>query len=361
MTRSVTIDVGGTGILAFAGDRVLDALLLAGLNLPDDCRTGNCRICPVQVLAGRVSGGQTHLPDHVLACRALIETDLRLALPRDLAQDAGPAPAFSPNAVVADIAHLTPDVVEVTLSLSVPFEWRPGQYAHVTFEGFPARAFSPTVALDGRDRPSSIRLQIARLPSGMVSGEIGRRIQPGHRVVIDGPYGSATLEPNSQRRLVLLSSGTGFAPLWAIADAALRENSARRIVMIAGAQALENLYMAEALERMSLCPGVSILPVTVEPQAMTPIIRCGSPLDFASMIAPDDVVHAAGPAAMVQLIGAWAAHIGARFHADPFVPSATSDDRWLAQAARRFAARPAPAYDTIDGRARLAPIGPARR
>ncbi|MDX2159373.1 MAG: 2Fe-2S iron-sulfur cluster binding domain-containing protein [Hyphomicrobiaceae bacterium] len=342
MSQPVTIEIAGKSITAFRGDRLLDALHLAGLSLPGDCRNGTCGLCPLRLVEGQVAGGST-AAGGILACRARVESNLRLEL--------GERATVAPTAgFVAAITDLTLDVTEVTISLAGPYSWRPGQYAHVTFTGFPARAYSTTVALDGSDRPASLRLHVARLDGGVVSSELGRRINVGHPVCLEGPLGSAVLEPNSTRRLVLFSSGTGFAPIWAIADAALRENAMRRIVVVSGTRALENLYMAEALERMSRCANVTVLPVTAQPQSLTPIIKTGTPVDFAAMIAPGDAVHAAGPGEMVQAIGAFAGAAGATFRADPFTPSATADDRWLAQAARRFAPVPAERPSTLAER-----------
>ncbi len=332
MSRPVEIDVGGRAIAAFTGDCLLDALILGGLELPGDCRSGTCRLCPLHVIAGKISGGEAGDGGRVKACRCTVESDLVVALPPPES-----LPATGIPARVAAIVDLTPGVVELMIEPAVPFRWLPGQYVHVTFAGFPARAFCPTVALDGADRPGSFRLHVARNPGGAVSGAIGRDIRVGHPVALEGPFGQAGLLPGGAARLMLFSGGTGFAPLWAIADQALRENAARRLVVVAGAPRLEDLYMAQALERMSLCTNVAIVPVTEAPQTLTPIIRQGSPADFAGQMTAGDIVYAAGPPPLVQAVGWHAAAAGAQFRASPFSPPTTADDRWLAQAARRFA------------------------
>jgi len=62
-----------------------------------------------------------------------------------------------------------------------------------------------------------------------------RRRRPP-RLPIPGPFGLAFLRPASVNQLVLIASGTGFAPIWSIAVAAIREHQDRHIVMVVGAR-----------------------------------------------------------------------------------------------------------------------------
>lgn len=348
MSHPITIDIDGQTFMAYAGDRLLDAALLGGFAMPNNCRAGRCGSCVVRLVAGRIEGGEANQPGHFHACKGIVRSNLKLSLAQ---ATAGAPRAQQARGVVAQITDLTHDVVEVTVATdaATPFPWRPGQYAQVTFSGFPARAFSPTMALDGTDRAGSFRLHVKRIEGGQVSSAIGRRIRPGHALALDGPLGQPALQPGFPGRMVLVSSGTGFAPMWAIADAALRETPSRRMVVVAGVDALENLYMAEALERLSVCPNVVIMPVTAEPQTYTPKIRSGALIDYASMIGPGDRVHAAGSPELLQALGAYARHIGASFHANPFSPAAAAEDRWLSQIAAQFASPTAHFAATVAG------------
>ena len=65
---------------------------------------------------------------------------------------------------------------------------------------------------------------------------------------LTGPYGSAHFRPNLEGRLILVATNTGFAPIWSIAVAALRENPDRKMMIIAGGRTIESLYMGPALE-----------------------------------------------------------------------------------------------------------------
>jgi 3-phenylpropionate/trans-cinnamate dioxygenase ferredoxin reductase subunit len=149
-------------------------------------------------------------------------------------------------------------------------------------------------------------------------------IRPGHRVKLTGPYGSAHFRPNLDGRLILVATNTGFAPIWSIAVAALRENPERRMMIIAGGRTIESLYMGPALGRLGRFPNVFVVPVCSMPQTLNKAVMPGRPADYLPRLLPTDVLYACGAPGMVDSIKSIAAHIGAVCYADPFLP-ATDD------------------------------------
>ncbi len=90
-----------------------------------------------------------------------------------------------------------------------------GQYAQVRFSGYPSRpvqhARIPYVAIRTAARSG---FHVRRMKDGRVTPALGKRIKPGHRVKLTGPYGSAHFRPNPEGRLILVATNTGFAPIW---------------------------------------------------------------------------------------------------------------------------------------------------
>jgi 3-phenylpropionate/trans-cinnamate dioxygenase ferredoxin reductase subunit len=229
---------------------------------------------------------------------------------------------------VVDLVDIAPDVFEVSVECEQPVDYIPGQYLSVQFRGFPARHYSPTAPLDWPSNPDLIRFHVRRLPTGRVSSALGRKIKRGHRVKMTGPFGAAYFRPNDSRRLVLISSGTGFAPIWAIAEAAIREKPKRELVLIAGARDLDSIYMISALCRLALFPGVTIVPTTLRRQSITPAVRHGPPTNYLPILSKSDVVYAAGTPALVQAVVQIAQACGAPYFADPFLPAGGNSDGW---------------------------------
>jgi 3-phenylpropionate/trans-cinnamate dioxygenase ferredoxin reductase subunit len=301
------------------GDLLLDAALMNGIELPHDCRSGYCDSCRVRVVAGRCLGDGTDDPDIVHACQTRVIADLTVVVEKvpEVREISGR---------IVELVHLASDVVEVGIQSAKPIEYLPGQYLSVQFRGYPARYYSPTQPLDRRANPGLIRLHIRQLRQSRVSAALGRKIKAGHQVKLTGPFGAAYFRPSQAGRLVLISSGTGFAPIWAIAQAAIRERPQRELVAVMGARDIDSLYMIPALCQLAQFPRVTIVPTAQKFQNITAAVRFGEPMDFIPAISPDDIVYAAGSPRLVQAVAQAARTNGATFFADPFLPADRADD-----------------------------------
>jgi NAD(P)H-flavin reductase len=157
---------------------------------------------------------------------------------------------------------------------------------------------------------------------GLVSSALGKQIRIGHRVKVTGPLGTAFFRPNHPGGMVLVASGTGFAPMWSIAVAAIFERPEREMVFVVSARNLQSMYMHRALCRLALFPNVTIIPVVSEPQSVSEAIRVGWPTDHMPQLTSDDVVYTGGSPAMTKSVAKLAKAVGARCFTDPFVPDA---------------------------------------
>lgn len=308
----VTLDKGA--FHANCGDLLLDSALLNGVELPHDCRSGVCGSCRVRLVDGKVFGGTEEGSDMIYACQARVVSDLKLAT--ESLPDTISLPAR-----LAELTRLAPDVVGVNIELPRPLNYLPGQYCKLQFRGFPERCYSPSYPLQGAPDRHLLQFHIRRFVDGAVSSALGEGIRVGHRVRVTGPLGSAHFRPNHRGRTVLIASGTGFAPMWSIAAAAITEEPRREMMFVVAARKLQSFYMHQALCRLALFPNVTIIPVVSEPQNVTAAIRIGRPLDYLPMLSPDDMVYASGAPAMTNEIARIARQAGAVCYTDPFVPN----------------------------------------
>jgi hypothetical protein len=127
-----------------------------------------------------------------------------------------------------------------------------------------------------------------------VSSALGRDIRAGHRVKLTGPFGRAFFRAGHTGRVVLVASGTGFAPMWSVAVAAIMEQPERELVFVVAARSIRSLYMHAALCRLALFPNVTLIPMVSEPQKISHAVRSGRPTDHLPRLTPDDVVYTAG-------------------------------------------------------------------
>ena len=322
MAKLHRISLGKETFHARSGQLLLDAALVSGVELPHDCRAGRCGSCLTHVRQGITLGGEARQRGVVHACQARVFSDLALEIE--------PLPPVTrTKANIEQLVPLAHDIVEVTLMPERPLEILPGQYCRFGFRGFPARPFSPTAALTSIVSGGRVRLNIKQVRDGRVTPQLGRSIGPGHMVVVEGPFGHAFLRPQQANRLILIGSGTGFAPVWAVAAAALCENPLRPIVLMAVSRKSAGFYMAPALALAHQFRNVSVIAAIEELTRPHGRILAGSASQYLPPISADDIVYAAGALALVDSIGERADTAGATFHADPFEPTARPSPGWL--------------------------------
>lgn len=314
MDSRCTLVINGKKVKAAPGDTLVDAALTGRIVIPHDCCTGQCSTCRVRVYAGEVDDQGTREGDTVLACQAIVADDAVIEF------DEVP-PVGKRAGTVTSITRLSPSIVKVVVGLSRRLTYLPGQYVSVAFAGFPARDYSPTLKIDGSGELHELIFHIRETAAGVVSSQLGRRIRAGHRVRVKGPFGHAFFR-KGEGRLVLASTGTGWAPLWAIARAARYLQPDREMIVVVGAREAADLYMRPSLEWLS-ATGVGQIALTSSRKGGGDI-RPGRVTAHLPRLRASDTVFAAGAPAMVSVVEFLAATAGASCYADPFLPSTKS-------------------------------------
>jgi len=322
MTNFRNVSVRGRVFRVRAGDVLLDGALANGVEIPHDCRAGTCGTCMVQVVKGQTVCGETHTHGMVHACQARVVSDLEVEM-EDVPE------IDTARARLVGLRELAPDIFELAIAPEKSIAYLPGQYFRFTFNGFPARAYSPTASFDGRIGGRVIHLNVKRLRDGRVTSALGTSIRPGHRLRIEGPFGRAFLRPGGRGRLILAGSGTGFAPIWAIACMALRESRDRPIVVIAGARRISALYMTPVLALLARMPNVTIIPAIEEGPSPSPAVRIGRIEAHMPPLNASDIVYACGSPRMVNALAGFVDQAGATFYADPFESSGPDEPAGL--------------------------------
>lgn len=308
MAGQVALVINGRRVRANAGQTLLDAGLAGGRAIPHDCATGQCDTCRVRVYSGTVDDAGTRVGDTVLACRARLTTETVIEFDEvpDVVRRSG---------TVESVVALTPEIVEVTVTLRKRLAYLPGQYVRVTFPGCPPRDYSPTLRTDGSGELNELIFSIRRLDGGAVSSRLGKQISPGSAVKVEGPFGHA-FHRLGRGRLVVVSAGVGFAPAWAVARASRLREPERDLVVVAGARHAHNLYMRPALQWLRERGAATTL--TCSGAHPPDDARPGRPTLHLPMLTADDTVVTAGGPELVAAVQFLAAAAGATCYADPF-------------------------------------------
>jgi NAD(P)H-flavin reductase/hemoglobin-like flavoprotein len=165
------------------------------------------------------------------------------------------------TATVVDHEQRGLDVAVLRLRPDLPYPYLAGQSCPIEIPDRPRlwRYYSPAnrPRLDGL-----IELHVKTIPGGQVSTAIVHGLQTGDTVKLGAPVGQQlTLDPGSNRDLLLLAGGTGLAPLKALVEQVTAEGGRRRVTLLFGARTLADLYDLPALDAMARdLPWLTVVP-----------------------------------------------------------------------------------------------------
>jgi len=277
MSFTVTVQPSGRSFQVSRDEPILAAAIRAGVGLPYGCKDGACGSCKSRLLEGRVIHGAHQAgalsaaeaeAGWTLTCCAAAQTDLVIAA-RTVA-GAGEIPVRKMPVRVTRIDKPTPDVAVLTLQLPAndALRFQPGQYIEFILQGNLRRSYSMANSpLAQSDKPS-VELHIRHTPGGVFTDAVFSTMKEKDILRMEGPFGTFFLREDSAKPMVLLASGTGFAPIKAIIEHMQIKGIQRPAVLYWGCRSKVDLYQHEwALEAASKMAHLTYVPVLSEPQA----------------------------------------------------------------------------------------------
>ncbi len=276
MPFSVTVQPSGRTFSVERDEPILQAAIRQGVGLPYGCKDGACGSCKCRLLEGRVIHGahqqkalsaEEEASGLILTCQAAPQTDI--VLEARTVPGAGEFPVRKLPSRVISIEKPAPDVAIVRLQLPAnePLQYRAGQYIEFILRDGARRSYSMASAphLQG-DKPS-IELHLRHLPGGKFTDHVFGAMKEKDILRVEGPFGTFFLREDSTKPMVLLASGTGFAPIKAIIEHMIEKASQRHAVLYWGCRSKADLYMhAWAEAATHRLPGLRYVPVLSEPK-----------------------------------------------------------------------------------------------
>ena len=238
-----------------AGESVLDGLLRSGVNVPNSCRAGACQSCLMQVTAGQPTpDSQKGLKDAMrargffLACSCKPTADLTVRFADHTGRRA--------KAVLERVERLAGNVARVLLSCDEPFDYFPGQFVNVVR---PSDGLVRSYSLASLHSPEGVaagdphlELHVRKINGGQMSTWLHDEVEAGDALELLGPAGDCFYVPGKpEQPILLIGTGTGLAPLHAIARDALRHGHTGPIRLYHGGLDERGLYHVDELRRLA--------------------------------------------------------------------------------------------------------------
>jgi CDP-4-dehydro-6-deoxyglucose reductase len=308
LVHNVTLQASGHQFEVAPGETVLEAAQRAGIALPYSCRGGVCGSCKATLIEGAcyyprnppvALSAAEQIQHSVLLCQAVPHGDLLLAV-REVAS-VEDIPRVRIDVRVERKVRLAPDVIGLRLlPVGQPLRWLPGQYLDVLIEGGKRRPFSIAA---GPVADNGIDLHVRHVAGGGFTAYIDTTLAVGDTLHIEGPQGTFVPREDTERPMIFMAGGTGFAPIKAIVEHFLALGTQRAMSIYWGARVAGDLYQRELAESWARHPNVTFHAVVSDrEESMRTGIRAGMVHEAVLADHPDLSafdLYMSGPPAMV--------------------------------------------------------------
>ena len=305
------------------GETLLDGLLNQGVQVSYGCKTGTCQSCLLKCSEGAIpASAQKGLRESqktlklFLACQCIPSEGMKTSLP-DSETDAI-------QATVENLRPLNTEIIELSLKPDRTFSYRAGQFIRIFNPEGIARSYS-LASVHSTDL--LLTLHVREYPDGKVSHWIHHGLSIGEEIKISEPMGECFYLPGKpDQALLMVGTGSGLAPLYAILRDALLQGHKGPIHLFHGARTIQGLYLEEELYAlMTEHPQLHYQPCVSDPDVPLPHhIQRGRASEIALGLHPslkDWRVFLCGNPEMVRAtqMQAFLADAGLNeIHADPF-------------------------------------------
>lgn len=272
----ITVEPSGRSFVAQADETILAAGIRQGIGLPYGCKDGACGSCKCKKLSGTVTLGlhqskalsaEEELAGYVLTCCARAESDV--VLESRQVTEAGAFPIRKMPVRVQALTKQSHDVMVLRLQLPAgePLQFHAGQYVEFILRDGTRRSYSMANAPHTLQVPGTgIELHLRHLPGGKFTDHVFGTMKEKEILRVEGPYGSFFLREDSDKPLVLLASGTGFAPIKALLEHMKHKGIERPASLYWGGRRPEDLYMDDWVRaQLDQMPNLRYVPVVSNP------------------------------------------------------------------------------------------------
>ena len=264
----ITVQPSGRSFTAAPDEAILAAGIRQGIGLPYGCKDGACGSCKCRKLEGIVIHGPHQLKaltaeeeaaGFVLTCCAVAQSDV--VLESRQVTEAGAFPIKKMPSRVSLMEKKSHDVMLIKLQLPAndTMQYHAGQYIEFIMRDGTRRSYS--MANAPHNGPG-VELHIRHMPGGKFTDHVFGAMKEKEILRVEGPYGSFFLREDSDKPVVLLASGTGFAPIKALIEHMHFKGITRPATVYWGGRRPSDLYMHEwLLAKVAEMPTLRYVPV----------------------------------------------------------------------------------------------------
>lgn len=265
----ITVSPSQTQFQTQDNETILSAALRQGINLPHSCQSGVCGSCAAILVSGQVQKSGEY-DDYVLNADEIAAGKILLCCSQAQGDVCIDMPAYAGSKAIAirtlparvsqvlvrdDVAILT-----VALPKAPPFQFHAGQYMEILLKDG-SRSYS---IANAPAQNHTLEFHVRHHEGGLFSPQLfSGSLKAGAIMRLRGPMGSFYLNEDSDSKpLILLATGTGFAPIKAILQHLVHTQAQRKVHVYHGSRFATGLYDEAALhDILTQLPNARYTPV----------------------------------------------------------------------------------------------------
>ena len=254
MTFKTTILPSNHSFEIKAEETIIEAALAHGYTLPHSCRNGACGVCKGKIVQGSVDYGDYQsyaLSDEekkaglALFCRAKPKSDLviesqEVTTGSDIQVKTLPCRVQRMEKLVDDVM-----VLYLKLPANEYLQFVAGQYIDILQKEGKPRSFSLANAPHDDE---FLQLHVRNISGGAFTNHVFNEMKERDILRIKGPLGTFFLREDSNKPIIFIASGTGFAPIKAIIEHAIHIGMKRPMHFYWGARKQSDFYMLDKVK-----------------------------------------------------------------------------------------------------------------
>jgi CDP-4-dehydro-6-deoxyglucose reductase, E3 len=277
MSFTITVQPSGRSFAVEPEEAILSAGIRQGIGLPYGCKDGACGSCKCKKLEGTVVHGVHQAKalsaeeaslGYILTCCAVPQTDVVLESRQVTDESAFPIKKM-PSRVIS-LEKRSQDVMLIKLQLPANdvMRYHAGQYIEFILRDGARRSYSMATAPHLASRADAvpptgpvIELHIRHMPGGKFTEHVFGAMKEKEILRVEGPYGSFFLR-ESDKPMILLASGTGFAPIKAVIEQMQHLGLTQPATLYWGGRRPSDLYLDEWVQaKLAEMPNLKYVPV----------------------------------------------------------------------------------------------------
>lgn len=271
----ITVLPSQTPFSVQANETILAAALRQGINLPHSCQSGVCGTCVARLVSGEVQQCGEY-DDYVLSeaeiaagmvllCCSQAQGEVQIDMPAYAGAKAMTIRTL-PARVASVVLRGEVAILRVALPKAPPFQFHAGQYMEILLKDG-ARSYS---IANSPTQSDVLEFHVRHHEGGLFSPQLfSGSLKVGAIMRLRGPLGAFYLnEEQAHKPLILLATGTGFAPVKAILQHLVHTQPERTVHVYHGTRHATGLYDETALlDLLTHLPHAHYTPVLSRPEA----------------------------------------------------------------------------------------------